>query len=316
MEVPVVQPSGRTEVLYVAGVARSGSTLLNLLLGRLPGHVDVGETFYLWDAGLVKNQTCACGQPFQECPFWLEVGERAFGGWDNLDAQHVLALRNRVDATKRVAQVISPVSWSADFDADLQEYQGYVAALFRAVSATADGAVVVESSKRPSLATILRRDPSIDLRLVHLTRDPRGVAYSWSRKVAVPPGGGSRAFMKQRPARQIARRWVTVNLMFEVMARRGTPRLLLRYEDLAEDPHRWLAELAMFSGLDPDELPDPVEGAEGLSFRSHAVKGGRIRFQKSLDIRLDERWRTEMDGRSRRLTEAITWPTRRLYGYR
>lgn len=304
-----------TQLLYVAGVARSGSTLLNLLLGQLPGRVDVGETFYLWDAGLVKDQSCACGQPFSQCEFWTEVGRIGFGGWDRVDHERVLWLRDQVDRTSAVPQIASPLLARSRFQAQLEEYQSYVTTLFHAIRDASGAAAVVESSKRPSLAYILRREPTIDLRLAHLTRDPRGVAYSWSRKVAVPAGGGSRPFMKQRPARLIARRWVTVNLMFEAMARRGTPRLLLRYEDLATDPQQALAALAEFTGVDPADAGAAVDGDGSLAIRSHSVKGGRIRFEKSLDIRLDERWRTEMDPRNRRITEAITWPTRRLYDY-
>ena len=35
-------------LLYVGGVPRSGSTLADMMIGQLPGHVGVGELYYLW----------------------------------------------------------------------------------------------------------------------------------------------------------------------------------------------------------------------------------------------------------------------------
>ena len=304
-----------TRLLYVSGVARSGSTLLNLLLGRLPGLVDVGETFYLLDGGLAKNQACACGQSFADCDFWREVGEAGFGGWHSVDYQRLLWLRDSVDRTSALPWILYPRLAPSGFAEQLAEYRHYVKTLFHAIRGAAAADAVVESSKRPSLAYILADERSIDLRLAHMTRDPRGVAYSWSREVPVPAGGGSRPYLKRRPARQIARRWVTVNLMFEALARRGTPRLLLRYEDLAVDPNYWLRRLAEFAGIDPHHVAGVLDGAATVTVQSHSVRGGRIRFEKSLDIRVDERWRTQLKPRDRRLTEVITWPTRRLYHY-
>ena len=46
-------------VLYVGGLPRSGSTLLDLLLHQLPGHVGVGEIYYLWNDSLLHDAPCA-----------------------------------------------------------------------------------------------------------------------------------------------------------------------------------------------------------------------------------------------------------------
>ena len=71
-------------VLYVGGVPRSGSTLTDLVLDQLPGHVSVGELFYLFRNGIRMDSACGCGEPFSACPFWVAVGDRAVGGWANL----------------------------------------------------------------------------------------------------------------------------------------------------------------------------------------------------------------------------------------
>ncbi len=65
---------GPVDVVFVGGMPRSGSTLLDLLIGQLPGHCDVGELFYMWQGGAKRDQRCACGEHFSRCPFWTAVG--------------------------------------------------------------------------------------------------------------------------------------------------------------------------------------------------------------------------------------------------
>ena len=45
-----------TTVLYVAGAGRSGSTLLDNLLGQIPGFFSAGELRYVWERGLIDGR--------------------------------------------------------------------------------------------------------------------------------------------------------------------------------------------------------------------------------------------------------------------
>ena len=307
----------RVPVLYVGGMPRSGSTLLTWMLGQLPGHVAVGELFYLWTAGLVRDQLCGCGRPFSECPFWQEVGEEAFGGWDNVDHERVTALLNEVDRTSRIPHVLLS-RFAPRFRRALQEYLEITDRVYRAASRVAGDATIVDGSKRPSLAYLLRASRAVDLRVVQIVRDPRGVVQSWSKQVALPPGGGSRGYLKVRPTRQITRRWVTVNAMIRATARMGVPLMTVRYEDLVSDPRGVVGRIAAFSGVAPE--PDPLAFIDGSQVHvepAHMVEGGRVRFSPSpLVMRADETWRLEMPAGRKRVVDLVTGMSRRRYGYR
>src|SRR5690348_499150 len=110
-------------VLYVGGLPRSGSTLTDLVLDQLPGHVSVGELFYRFGDGLLLGTVCGCGERFSRCAFWQAVGDLAFGGWSTLRVDSVLALQRRVDRTAAIPAVVSPVKAGA-FRRDLTEYAG------------------------------------------------------------------------------------------------------------------------------------------------------------------------------------------------
>ncbi|MDP9240903.1 MAG: sulfotransferase, partial [Actinomycetota bacterium] len=235
-------------VLYVGGMPRSGSTLTDLMLDRLPGHVSVGELFYLWRNGVVHDGLCACGEAFSHCPFWTAVGERAFGGWDVPAAHRVMALQQTVDATARIPMLLSP--WRPPgFARAVGEYAGVLRALYSAIAEISGASVIVDSSKRPSLAFVLLKTRGIHLTVAQVVRDPRGVAYSFSKHVDLPPGAALGSQMPRSSTLKVSRRWVTVNALIGTLSRMGVPSARVRYEDLVRQPERELSRVAAAEGL-------------------------------------------------------------------
>ncbi|PZS33623.1 MAG: sulfotransferase family protein [Pseudonocardiales bacterium] len=309
--------SPRTTVLFVGGMPRSGSTLFDLMVGQLPAHCDVGELFYLWQAGPLRDQLCACGLAFTACPFWPRVGKEAFGGWDQIDVQEMLDLQRRVDTTARLPLALLG-GLLPGHARRVRRYLAVLGDLYAAIASVSGAAVVVDSTKRPSTAHLLARAPLVDLKVVQVVRDPRGVVNSWSREVPLPEGAGARAYLKARPLRQIVRRWVTVNLMTEALAARRVPLLRVRYEHLVRQPVEEMTRVLRLVGIQPSEEATSFLGPDGLATgRSHAVAGGRVRMiSGTLPLTLDEKWRRELPGWKQWVTVAVTWPLMRRYGYR
>src|SRR5690348_4870275 len=52
---------GVPTVLYLGGLGRSGTAVLERVLGELPGACSVGELVYLWERGVLRGETCGCG---------------------------------------------------------------------------------------------------------------------------------------------------------------------------------------------------------------------------------------------------------------
>jgi hypothetical protein len=306
----------RQRVLFVGGMPRSGSTLLDLMVGQLPSHVDVGELFYMWQAGVLRNQLCACGEAFDHCPFWLAVGAEAFGGWEQLDIDDVLALQARVDTTARLPLARFPRLLSRHAR-DVARYLELTNRVIRATAAVSGADVVVDSTKRPSTAALLASSDLLDLRVAQVVRDPRGVVNSWSRTVALPTGAGANDHLKRRTTRQIVRRWVTVNVMIERLRRRGIPVHTVRYEDLVSDPRAAMIALLELWGRRPGPGDLDFLGPDGLQGgASHAIAGGRVRMRTGpIQLRLDEAWRRELPRWKRAVTVACTYPLMRRYGY-
>jgi hypothetical protein len=301
-------------VAYIGGFGRSGSTLLELALGSLPGVCALGELVHLWERGLRDDENCGCGRRFSACPFWREVGQQAFGGWDEVDVEKVLALKHRVDRNRFVPRLLAPRLPPRRL-ADVRAYADLYVAVYRAALDITEAQVVVDSSKHVSLLACLRRHQELDLRLVHVVRDSRGVAHSWGKRVRRPEIVDSEAYMPQYSPTQASALWMAHNAMFEAVAAAGTPRLFVRYEDFAQTPGETLATVARYAGLPLPSAPSP--GDDDLLLRpNHTVAGNPMRFHTGrLAVRADDEWRTAMAPGRRRVVSALTLPLRARYGY-
>jgi hypothetical protein len=307
---------GPARVLFVGGIGRSGSTLLERMLGELPGTVSLGEVVHLWKRGLQENQRCSCGERFHGCAFWAEIGERAFGGWSNVDAARMAGLAARVDDVKYTPRMLVGRGPRA-FAADLNEYVEHYRRIYDAARDLSGAEVVIDSSKHTSLAYCLRHAEGVDLRLLHLVRDARGVAYSWTKKVRRPEIVDSETYMPVFSPARLAVLWNGHNVLLELLRLRKTPTMLLRYEDFIDDPRATLRKVQDLAGLPAasESLEFLGDGWVNLTV-PHTVSGNPMRFTAGrIALRRDEDWRSAFPARQRRAVTALTLPVSGLMGY-
>jgi hypothetical protein len=319
----VSRPVEPVRVVFIGGSPRTGSTLVERLLGALPGVCNVGEVVHLWERGLLRGERCGCGVPLPRCPFWGEVGEVAFGGWDSFDAAEFLALKQSVDRNRFIPRLLAGGDSARIFTGgatrrNAAEYAATYARLYRAVQQVSGCAVTVDASKHASLAFCLRTEPGIDLRVIHLVRDPRAVAYSWTRRVRRPEAAeavaASNKYMATFSPARSAMRWNVLNLGFHLLASRGTPTALIRYEDFIAAPVAGMRELAEFAAVEP-ELSFMTDTGADLG-PTHTAGGNPMRFSAGrIEFRRDDAWRTRLRPDARALVAALTFPLLARYGY-
>src|SRR5689334_6468389 len=326
--------TGGLRVLYLGGLGRSGSTLIERLIGQLPGVCSVGELVHLWQRGVLAGERCGCGAPFHDCPFWRRVGTIAFGGWHDADAYRISALRRQVDRN-RFIPLLATSDGPPAFRRALHEYLSVYLRLYNAVAEVSGCRIVVDSSKLASLAFCLHRCGGLDLRVLHVVRDSRAVAYSWMKHVSrpdvAPPGSDDRlarktvaahTYMTKYPPASAALRWNIQNSALHALARTRTPTLLVRYEDMVRDPELVLREVAAFAGVPvSDEALRFLGGGNGAGHHAelgaaHTVSGNPVRFLSGrVPIHQDDAWLAAMPTRQRRAVTALTLPLLGRYGY-
>jgi hypothetical protein len=309
-------PQPRLRVLYIGGWGRSGSTLLDRMLGQVPGFFSLGEVREIWQSGLRENRLCGCGASFRECPFWTRVGAEAFGGWDRLPLAEVLKLWRAYDRPWALPRLLRrhPTGGTSG---GLRRYLSILERVYRTVGDVSEAKVLVDSSKLPSHALLVRMLPGVDLRLVHLIRDSRGVAFSWEKLVRDRATRSEPVYMENYGPVGASARWLLYNEATSLTRRVGIPYTLLRYEDLVAEPRRGLRQALAHAGW-PLESADLsfVTDSEVFLAPNHTVDGNPIRFTEGgMAIRRDDEWRRKMSRSDRRWVTAITLPKLLRYGY-
>jgi hypothetical protein len=306
----------RPTVIYIAGSGRCGSTLLERVLGEIPGYVNVGELIQLARQMAPHNDRCGCGQAFTDCPFWTAVGERAFGGWDSQSLESVREMEGRVARQQYLRR--APAVPQAG-GPDLAALGTWYERLLRAVAAESGAAYVVDASKEMRQA-LLFAGAGIDVRVIHLIRDVRGVAFSMSKRHAESPDPVNRTEMTWRTAPALAAAlWVGVLSEEKQLSRGGVSVARMRYEDFVRQPHAAIEQALGRLGLSvgPSALTHIGDGRVTLP-SSHGLSGNPSRFrQGELALRPDEAWRDQMSRRDRFIVTMIGLRyLRRYYGQR
>lgn len=300
-------------VLFIAGWGRSGSTLLDTLLGQARGVHSGGEIRYVWDRGLIENRPCSCGARFRECELWHRVAE-PFLSLSESELRALVAGRDRLrvrDCWRR-GRVRSRLGEDV-----VARYTNALRGLYERLFAATGARVVVDSSKFPSHGVLLER-AGVDVTVLHLVRDPRAVAYSWSRRrVYDRNGDGTRSIRRQGPFRSTSY-WTVWNRVVERLwaDREADGRYLrLRYEDLVASPREALKGVFEAVGIAPDLSCLTASNTARLE-PSHLPSGNPGRFRTGeVPLVLDDEWRRRLPSGSRRLVALMALPLLRAYGY-
>lgn len=318
-------------VLYVAGAMRSGSTLLTRLLGEVDGVFGAGELFHFFFRAVEENELCSCGRPAHGCPVWGRVIRRVAGapaGRLEGFASGVAVdrfLRRASYGRHLPATIVSGAGGPTS--GALRRFRALLARLYRAVRDVTGARVVIDASKLPAYGWLLRDLPGIDLAVVHLVRDARGVVHSWSRTRRRPGARDGRARMNRFGPLAGSLLWSASQTGAELL-RRGVRRSLrVRYRDLASDPEA-VARRVLGLISDPGEALDALAASGGPAARlghldgsvarldrQHLLAGNPMRMRTGrIPIEADREWRERMSGFRRRLVTALTLPFLRRYG--
>jgi len=302
-----------TKVVFIGAVGRSGTTLLERTASTAPHMIALGEVVHLWDRSLAAGEPCGCGLAFVDCPFWSAVGECAFGGWRHVDIDRITADRRAVDRNRYIPFLLAPRFAPRHFREAHDRSVSILERLYGGISAASglDSPVLIDSSKHPSYLFLLRSVPGLDLRLLHVVRDPRGVAHSWLKVVTRPESGEP---MERLGIVRACLRWTSHNLLFRFADAVGLPTVRLAYEQFTTNP--------LTLGHAIDELLPGDHGPLKLAVidhtvelgADHTVSGNPMRFADGpVIIRSDEEWRNSMPRGSRLVVSVLTTPLRLLW---
>ncbi|WP_263819268.1 sulfotransferase [Salinibacter sp.] len=304
----------KTSVIYVLSSGRSGSTLTDLLLGSLPGFWTLGEASMLPYELSEQRSPCGCGTPISQCDFWDTVTSQVPL---HRDLSYPIgyfreSYSRRITLRWREALSIFSGSITARQAQAAKKYGMVNARYFTAVKeqASIDGGTVdwlVDASKDPYRLYWLLYSKKFNLRVVHLTKDPRAYVYSMAR--------GHDSYSVRDVVRW-AGRWTVDNFIQLALAKihfENESILYRRYEDIASYPADFLSDVMEWLDVS-GEISSEEERGVIREYKNHAVSGNKMRWEDT-KVELDEKWKKGLSEREKRLVWAVSGWLANLYGY-
>lgn len=306
-------PEQDLQILYIAGVPRTGSTVLGQLLSNVPGVIFVGELNFFWRR-FAHAEVCSCGQPLPECPFWSAVVREAYGELVPGQAEQLAELERHV-LRRQFALTLAPAAWPVSEASRAGRMLAERAQLYQAIGRLTGARWIIDGGKEPIFGALLARGSAGAVGTIHLVRDPRAVAYSWQKLVHSDSEPG---YMSRKAAVKTAVHWVSQNLLVQLgLQRLGTVYVRVRYEDMAYYPEQVLHRISLATGLAIEE--GAATGGIPLASGDHHMVAGNPGVRRAasdgLRLRPDEVWRTKLPVRKQRIVTAVCCGLMTGYGY-
>lgn len=253
-------------VLYIMGTGRSGTTVLEILLSANDEVCSVGELTHIFRDGFESDKTCACGAPFSRCEFWCRVQQRL--SYPPRKVLQSSALLHKIDWHKGFLKII--------FHSISKENTGSYAQtnkeLYNACADVSGKRVIVDSSKYPARALMLKRLYGSAIKIICLIRSPEGVFNSF-QKTGVEQGA--------KPPFAVLVYYVYVLLCCRLVALITNNVLFITFEELKAFPVNTIKRIEAFTGLLFGQTRRRLE--ENTAFiPGHIITGNRLRKNKTI----------------------------------
>jgi hypothetical protein len=309
----------KVNYIFICCSGHSGSTLLDLLLGSNSNIASLGEINQL-PKNISLNTRCTCGQPVRSCKLWKKVISKLNFelGIDILSNPYALNLgftnplnvkdkihQSRAYHTKR--KLIKGLRY-IELRYDLHFLRPFIRPiydgientfrLYDAVREILPCDLIVDSSKSylEAVGVYLARPEKV--RIILLTRDGRGVFYS---------------YLKRGFPRKALYNWKNHYVRaLPLLQKHVNPEHLtkIRYEDLANNSSRELERICKFIKVDYESTM--------LNFANHVhhiTNGNNMRFNSSSEIKNDDAWRQKLSERDISFFENKAGGLNRMLGY-
>ncbi|MVU82794.1 sulfotransferase family protein [Nocardia sp. ET3-3] len=295
------------KILCVTGWCRNGSTILGNILNEIPGVFHVGELHFLWKnaAGRGVNELCGCGHKLVDCPFWSTVLPVGRPEGTTLEDHADTVIRRQLGhfRTRHTWQVLG----RGLRNEPMRAHAELLAQVYRTIAERSEARVIVDTSKMPGEAALLSHLDGVDPYYLHLVRDPRAVAQSWSKP---------KEYVYAMSAAKSTGYWTGFNLASHAIGRRYPRRsLFLRYEDFIADPAGTVDAVLRLCEIDP--AANPMSGRTIELHANHTVTGNPDRFNTGVTVirPTDDSWRGALPNSAKATATALSWPLALRYGY-
>ena len=298
-------------ILYVGGYVRSGTTIVDMLLGMNQNTLAVGEINIIFRQVVrtVDPVKCSCGKLLRDCPLWSQVLERFHTALPDMSFEHADLITRKVETYPERLRDASRY-WD--------DYVKIWRVIFNAIAEISGASIIIDSSKtgRHSLCRPLSlAQAGFDVNLLQMMRDPRAVTWSKLRR-EIDKGHLTSNRSLFAASLLSGFHWSLTNLStgWQYHGGKKLPYYETRYEDFMDHPVETLHAAEQTFHMDFSRAIEIVQTDSEIE-SGHLASGNEIRFQTPLHLRKQPpTWKSDLP-RSAKLGVLVSTPVAHFYGY-
>ena len=313
------------KVIQIISPGHSGSTILDIVLGSNDQLVSSGELRKLpWqvqrsvdgEVSIKRQNICTCLRSFDECDFWGKVldniasitgidikkspeefeisffGEfghylhtkrpsikqRAQGKVYRLLLQNNKLSRSVMRSNKTISKILDN-NWM----------------LFDQMSKVSGKQIIIDSSKDIKRALLLHNDKPEQVYFLFLNRDLNGHLSSLKRR--------NKSLKLKKSSEDILYDIVKFRKRVKrIISERDINYLDVNYEDVISDPLSFYDRLSELVGIDVSPDLNLARNSKVNTKKMHLVAGNPTRYKGEMYLKLDDRWKDELNDEDIKLT--------------
>lgn len=304
--------SDKINLIYIASTGRSGSTLLESILGTHSQMATAGE-IHVWPKNITEggNIPCGCGKSVPECSFWQKMVERVeplqqpqpkidffrdkYNAGKTLRLSHIKEFFSEKQS-QSLAKKIETYGKN-----NYQFFTSFTELIYLETGIKPNW--IIDSSKDPYRLLWLLRSGLFNIKVLQVVKDPRAFVYSMSKDLLKQNRPGLKPKLLHR-ATMKSLSWIVQNYLFKQIANKYVnpeDYIFIPYEKLASKPEETVRSICQVIDCQYEEQAI----ANFRNNQMHTIAGNPMRF-RSGGIVLDETWKLSLPPECRKLTEMIT----------
>jgi hypothetical protein len=259
----------RKRLVYVIGAGRSGTTILDIILGNIDGGLSLGEVNRYYK----RNGIPPLREPNDAAAiFWSEFRAR-------LEATHPIFSDFKNLKKEQEKNEYHTAAFRVLFGRTAKRYKKHLKAFYEVLLDYAPGQIIIESSKYPlraiNLFKALKSLP-LEVEFVYLKKDPIQVVESFNRKGIEQPSKGFWAANLY---------YLLTNglciLVVKSLSKQGARVCTITYKQLSLNPIETLEQIERELEISTKQVQKLIQKAQPLN-TGVMFDGNRIRLQSEI----------------------------------
>jgi hypothetical protein len=277
----------KNSVVFISGSGRSGTTIVDRILGTIPEAVTVSQLYHIIFDLYHEEVICSCGNQTGKCEFWTLVIKKLSLSKENI--KKITRIHEEINHSRYFFNILFG-TLSNKKKVELKYYLKWLETLYDTIFEITKKNIIIDSSKVPSHILLLSKINKYNISDLHIIRHPSGVVKSWQKNKYDP---SKKKFMNTHSTHKILFNWIIRNSLSNIL-KYLMPYKRYNYEKIIDNPD-YIFNQVLKNFKIKTNFTFNIKNKSILLESNHTLSGNPHRFHTGkINLIKDESWKKEI----------------------